>query len=114
MPSSSEIQATLCLCGGLIRRLTSALTTLLYRRIGHVLKPAGVLMRGVTSFPNPGAHEDFFSRSVVRSHSLLLPLNRHAIIHSGILGMLYEMLSPYWNGENWNNIHSTVLRYQQK
>ena len=54
MPSSSEIRATLCLWGGCIRLLTSALTASLYRRIGHVLKPPGVLIRGVTSFLKPG------------------------------------------------------------
>ena len=57
MPSSSEIQATLCLCGGLIRLLTSALTASLYRRISHVLKPPDVLIRGVTTFLKPGGPE---------------------------------------------------------
>ena len=54
MPSSSEIQATLCLCGGLIRLLISVLTASLYRRISHVLKPPDVLIRGVTTFLKPG------------------------------------------------------------
>ena len=54
MPSSSEIQATLCLCGGLIRLLTSALTASLYRRINHVLKPPDVLIIGVTTVLKPG------------------------------------------------------------
>ncbi len=62
MPSSSEILATLCLCGGLIRLLTSALTASLYPRIGHVLKPPGVLMRGVTTFLKPGALVGLFQR----------------------------------------------------
>ncbi|MCP9800979.1 hypothetical protein, partial [Synechococcus sp. RedBA-s] len=46
---------TLCLCGGLIRLLTSALTASLYPRIGHVLKPPDGRIKGVTSFLNPGA-----------------------------------------------------------
>jgi hypothetical protein len=54
MPSSSEIRATLCLFGGLIRLLTSALTASLYRRIGHVLKPPGLQIKGVISFLKPG------------------------------------------------------------
>jgi hypothetical protein len=41
-------------CGGLIRLLTSALTASLYRRIGHVLKPPGVLTRGGGIFPETG------------------------------------------------------------
>ncbi len=55
MPSSSEIRATLCLWGGCIRLLTSALTASLYRRIGHVLKPPDGWIKGVTSFLKPGA-----------------------------------------------------------
>ena len=55
MPSSSEIRATLCLCGGLILLLTSALTASLYPRIGHVLKPPDGWINGVTSFLKPGA-----------------------------------------------------------
>ena len=54
MPSSSEIRATLCLWGGCIRLLTSALTASLYRRIGHVLKPPDGWIKGVTSFLQPG------------------------------------------------------------
>ena len=54
MPSSSEIRATLCLFGGLIRLLTSALTASLYRRICHVLKPPGLQIKGVTTFLKPG------------------------------------------------------------
>ncbi|MCX6127229.1 MAG: hypothetical protein NTV34_21110, partial [Proteobacteria bacterium] len=46
--------ATLCLWGGCIRLLTSALTASLYRRIGHVLKPPDGWIKGVTSFLKPG------------------------------------------------------------
>lgn len=57
MPSSSKIRATLCLFGGLIRLLISALTASLYRRIDHVLKPPGVLTRGGDNFPETGEVE---------------------------------------------------------
>ena len=54
MPSSSAIRAALCLWGGCIRLLTSALTASLYRRIGHVLKPPDGWIKGVTTFLKPG------------------------------------------------------------
>jgi hypothetical protein len=38
----------------LIRLLTSVLTDSLYRRIGHVLKPPDIQIKGVTSFLKPG------------------------------------------------------------
>jgi 4a-hydroxytetrahydrobiopterin dehydratase len=73
MPSSSEIRATLCLWGGCIRLLTSALTASLYRRIGHVLKPPDGWIKGVTSFLKPGVAEllnELIDWRVVDGHHL--------------------------------------------
>jgi hypothetical protein len=54
MPIFSEIRATLCRYGGLIRLLTSALTASLQRGIELLHQAPGMRLRGVTSFLKAG------------------------------------------------------------